>query len=304
MSQTIHILGAGAIGKALAVALQYHQKEVVLIRATVPEGSPVTENMKMVIGQGKDVLHGSIRVFPLQHFKRFDGPLVVTSKSYGNKQLAETLQSRVQNTPVILLQNGLGVERPFILNGYTQIYRCVLFITSQISDGLIRLKPVTASPIGIIKGEHDNLNDLVDMLNTETFPFASTRSIDDVVWRKAIANCVFNSICPLLETDNGIFHRDADVLAVAERVVSECLQVANAQGVKLSKEDVMNTILQISKSSDGQLISTLQDIRARRETEIDTLNLEVVRMASDLGMSHNVATTRVLGEMIKLKSAL
>ena len=63
-------------------------------------------------------------------------------------------------------------------------------------------------------------------------------------------------------------------------------------------------LLQISRSSDGQLISTYQDILAGRPTEIDTLNFAISRQADSLQLSHLVTETKLLGELVQLKSRL
>src|SRR5690606_37550336 len=132
----------------------------------------------------------------------------------------------------------------------------------------------------------------------------SAHQIQSVIWKKAIINCVFNSVCPLLDIDNGIFHRNSDALALARRVIAECLVVAEANGVILRLCDIENSLLKISRVSEGQAISTLQDIRSRRRTEIDTLNPEIVRIAAQLELQNAVPETRLLGELIRIKSEL
>jgi len=67
---------------------------------------------------------------------------------------------------------------------------------------------------------------------------------------------------------------------------------------------VMQQILTISRGSEGQLISTSQDINNGRETEIDFFNLAIARIAEYAVPKLDVATTRVLGEMVKIKSGL
>jgi 2-dehydropantoate 2-reductase len=112
---------------------------------------------------------------------------------------------------------------------------------------------------------------------------------------------VFNSVCPLLETDNGIFHRNPQALQIAECLVAECLCVAEQQGIKLNLAAVIDSLLLISRSSDGQFISTLQDIRNHRPTEIGTLNLAIAGMAAT---EQAVIETRLLGQLTLLKSQL
>jgi 2-dehydropantoate 2-reductase len=60
----------------------------------------------------------------------------------------------------------------------------------------------------------------------------------------------------------------------------------------------------ISRSSEGQLISTYQDILSKRKTEIDSLNFAVSEMAEELQIGNRVEKTKLLGEMIRLKSEL
>jgi len=47
---------------------------------------------------------------------------------------------------------------------------------------------------------------------------------------------------------------------------------------------------------------TLQDIKNRRETEIGTLNFEIVKIAKGMNKENLVMETGLLGELTKLKS--
>jgi 2-dehydropantoate 2-reductase len=113
---------------------------------------------------------------------------------------------------------------------------------------------------------------------------------------------VFNSVCPLLEIDNGVFHRNAAALEIGKKVIIECVGVANANGITLTLDDVLQNVLTISKMSDGQKISTYQDILNKRETEIETLNFAIAKLGHLSG--HALPVTSLLGEMTKLKSEL
>ena len=66
----------------------------------------------------------------------------------------------------------------------------------------------------------------------------------------------------------------------------------------LSESELMEQLTRISKGSDGQLISTLQDIRAGRQTEIDYLNLEIARVAASLQPALQLPRVELLGTMI------
>lgn len=299
---TIFIVGRGAIGKTLAVFLTLNKKKVILLRGSVDDGSQSVEEISVTLNDGT-LLKASVKVSTLSAIDELRGLVVLTNKSFGNKDLATSLKKKISSSPVVLLQNGLRVEQSFVENDFPSIYRCVLFVTSQnLGETSVRFKPVSACPIGAVKGNEVDLDQITTALTTQYFQFRNENNIEVVVWRKAIINCAFNSICPLLDIDNGVFHRDQNALAIAKRVVDECVAVARKKGISLNADDVIENLLLISKSSDGQLISTLQDIRKGLPTEIDTLNFEIVRVAREFGMEEKVKETRLLGEMTKLKS--
>lgn len=297
----IFIIGAGAIGKALSVFLHNAGKDVLLVRGSVNDEPEHSETLRVEINSGK-VLSATINVSSIARLSLLDGLVVLTNKSFGNARLAQLLKQKTGSSPVIILQNGLNVERPFIEAGFQHIYRCVLFVTAQINENnIVRFRPVTLCPVGRVRDSADNATQIASALNTAQFCFKPEQDIEHVIWKKTIANCVFNSICPLLDIDNGIFHRNSEALYIAKNIITECIDVAKAFNIALNSKEVTDSLLQISQQSDGQFISTLQDIRNGRETEIDTLNIEIARMADEMNIP--VPQTRLLGKMIQLKSS-
>jgi len=298
---TIYVIGAGAIGKALAVFLKMAGRQVILLRGSVDDGT--TETSKIRVEMENDVHEADIEITTLGAFKTLNGIVVLANKSYGNEHLAAALKSKVGASPIVLLQNGLGVEKPFMIDDFPEVHRCVLFVTCQsINATMLRFRPVAICPIGIVKGNANTLQHIVRELTTQHFVFASEEHIQQIIWKKAIVNSVFNSVCPLLEIDNGIFHRNANALNIARRVIAECTLIAREKGILIYAEDVEESLLKISRSSDGQLISTLQDILKKRRTEIDTLNFEIVRIAESVHNVEAVTETKLLGELTKLKA--
>ncbi len=299
--EDIYIIGNGVIAKGLAVALSLKGKNVTIIRGSVDHEKAYQENIE--VNTGAQSYNAIITVSTFGNHSTLNGLILLANKSFGNEQLAEKLKYTNKSTPIIFLQNGLGVEDPFIENGFTQLYRCVLMATSQaIGKSKVTLKVVAPSPIGIIKGFDQNLQEIVSQINTELFSFRTEKNIQNLIWKKVISNCVFNSICPLLEIDNGVFHRNHAALEIGKKVISECITVANTNHIALTADEVLQNVLMISKMSDGQKISTYQDILQKRETEIGTLNFSVAKLGHLSG--HSLPITSLLGEMTKLKSEL
>ena len=300
--ETIYILGAGAVGFPLAAYLKHAGRTVVAVRTSRKNVPQSTVNV--TVQGGTDQVTTPIETISLAKLTNLDGTLVITTKSYTNQALALALKERNATGPLVIMQNGVGVERPFLDAGFTAVYRCVLYVTTQpTSEFQFSFRPITASPIGVIEGTEAELAKCVERLNTNSFPFQAEADIQKQIWKKAIINSVFNSICPLLEVDNGVFVRDQETADLAQRVVKECITLTDRLKIGLSEAEVMKQIMVISTGSK-QLISTLQDIRNGRQTEIESLNLEIARLAASLQPPLYLPQTELLGKMILAKSVL
>ena len=124
--EIIYIIGAGAIGKALAVFLTLEGKKVIILRGSIDDRSHFFETIEIET-DSETTVSAKVEISTISNYPVLIGLIVLTNKSFGNKSLAEKLKSKITDSPIILLQNGLNVEQPFIDNHFRQIYRCVLF---------------------------------------------------------------------------------------------------------------------------------------------------------------------------------
>jgi 2-dehydropantoate 2-reductase len=300
--ETIYILGSGAVGFPLAAYLTNAGRKVVAVRTSRNDVPASTINV--TVQDAANQLKVPIETVSLSNLTQLDGTLVITTKSYTNRDIALKLKERKAAGPLIIMQNGVGVEKPFLDAGFAAVFRCVLYVTSQpTSEYDFSFHPIAASPIGMIQGTESELQQCVEQLNTDGFPFRTEINIQKEIWKKAIINSVFNSICPLLDVDNGVFVRDEESANLARQLVKECIRLTDRLTVGLSENEVMEQIMRISTRSK-QLISTLQDIKNGRQTEIESLNLEIARLAASLEPPLYLPQTELLGRMILAKSVL
>jgi len=88
---------------------------------------------------------------------------------------------------------------------------------------------------------------------------------------------VFNSVCPLLDTDNASFHRNPEALQIAEKFSAECLIVAGEQGVNLNLAEVIGSLLLNQPLFGTGSLSPPCKHPEPPATEIATLNLAIGR---------------------------
>lgn len=300
----IYVLGLGSVGLPLAAFLAAEGRNVVAVR-TSQKAAPAERIMISVRLGENAVLSVPMETVGLAELKEFDGVVVVAAKSYANPALASELMKKTLNGPLVIMQNGIGVEAPFLEAGFDCVCRCVLYITSQRdSANSVTFRQIASSPIGVVRGEASELKQCAAGLTTGRCQFHLVEDIRRDVWKKAIVNAVFNSICPLLDADNGVFARDSEAIELAREIVGECVVLAGAMGMPLTESEVMSQIMKISEGSQGVLISTLQDIRNGRKTEIESLNLAMSRLAASTSPPIHLGKTALLGRMILAKSRL
>jgi len=298
----IYVLGGGAVGLALAAHLAGEGRRAILVRTSrhdIPAGLVTLK----VHGPADSTLEARVETISFAQMDRLDGILVVATKSHANAALAAGLRGKAARGPLVLLQNGLSVESSFLEEGFTDVHRGVLYMTAQLpAENEVTFRAITSSPIGIVNGT--GLEDCVKALATTGFPFHAEENIQRDIWKKAIMNAVFNSICPLLDMDNGVFARSAEAAGIAAQIIRECAALASARGVSLPADELMEQVFRISRGSQGVLISTLQDINNGRPTEIESLNLEMARIAASLEPAIDLTCTELLGRMVLVKSRL
>lgn len=300
----IFIVGGGAIGFPLAAHLQAAGRAVTVLRVQDGSAQPTTQTIVVRSGEGTE-LKQAIACRPLAQMPTIGGLVVLATKANANERLAQTLAAHAPAIDLVVMQNGIGVERPFLGRQFRSLARCVVYITAEkIGPQRYTARMVKPSPIGLIETGGKPAADVVAALSTPGLAFCAQPEIVREVWKKGVINTVFNSICPLMEADNGIFERDAAIMDLARQVVHECVPVANRLGIALDAQEIVEQILSISRKSSGQLISTLQDIHARRETEIGHFNLEICREAQALTPPLHLALTQALGLLTQGKAAI
>ncbi|MGD9382370.1 MAG: 2-dehydropantoate 2-reductase, partial [Candidatus Thorarchaeota archaeon] len=185
------------------------------------------------------------------------------------------------------LQNGIGTEKKVaeVLGS-----RRVLRATTCMGALMTAPGEVTATGVGITElGSHfpenqEMVEEVVAMMRNAGFDVVSSENIEGVVWTKTIVNCGINPIGALTGMTNGEIYNDKRLRDLVIRLVEETAHVAEALGIELTTKDPVRYALGTAKATSENINSMLQDIRCCKQTEIDAITGEVIRLAKELGI--------------------
>jgi 2-dehydropantoate 2-reductase len=128
-------------------------------------------------------------------------------------------------------------------------------------------------------------------------PTEVSDNVRGALWAKLILNCAYNAMSAIAQVPYGVLVRGEGVNAVMQDVVSECLAVARADGVRVPG-NVPEAVAKLAQSMPAQYSSTAQDLARGKTSEIDHLNGYVLHRGVVLGVATPV--NRVLHTLVKL----
>lgn len=126
-----------------------------------------------------------------------------------------------------------------------------------------------------------------------------TAPVDDIlnhVWAKLLINAGINALTVIHDCPNGALLDSPDAVAVMRAAILEGKEVAEKSGI-YPGADPLKAAVEVCRATAANISSMLQDVRAKRLTEIDAINGALVRCAAELDIP--VPVNRELTRKIK-----
>ena len=218
-----------------------------------------------------------------------DFGIVATKAMHTSAAIAATAHAFAGGC-VATVQNGLGNEEA-IAEHVADVIRGTTFPAGRILEpghvqwdvkGDTTLGPFEAKP-----APFEEVERLADACTRGGMPTNAVHDARGPQWRKVIFNASTNPIGALTGLTHGRVCERLDLRALVSRLVDEGKAVAAAQGIELDAdpEALIDHAAKPEVAYDHKA-SMLQDVEARRPTEIDYLNGGIVRF----GREHGVPT--------------
>ena len=192
------------------------------------------------------------------------------------------------NGAVASVQNGVGNEET-IARHVRRVIRGTTFPAGRILEpGVVQWDvrgDTTLGPFEPSPARADEIALLADLCTRGGMPTTAVADARPAQWRKVVFNAATNPIGALTGLTHGRVCERPDLRSLVSGLVAEGTSVAAAQGVTLDAdpEELIDHAARRDVAYDHKA-SMLQDVEARRPTEIDYLNGGIGRFGRELGV--------------------
>jgi 2-dehydropantoate 2-reductase len=283
----ICIVGCGAVGSLFAANLALLDVEVWAYDLSRAHVDAINRDGLRLSG-AEDVLGRPRATRDPAELPQCDFGIVAT-KAMHTRNALEATAHVFQKGCVATVQNGLGNEE-VLAEFVPRVIRGTTFPAGKIVEpGHVQWDVKGDTTLGPYD-DRTPLAEVERLADACTRAGMPTNAVEDArgpQWRKVIFNASTNPIGALTGLTHGRVCERPDLRALVSGLVDEGKAVARAQGIVLDAdpEDLIDHAAKPEVAYDHKA-SMLQDIEARRQTEIDYLNGGIVRF----GREHGVPT--------------
>jgi 2-dehydropantoate 2-reductase len=301
--ERVCVVGGGVIGSLYAAHLSRVAEVWVLTRR--PEHAAALEREGLRVS-GRADFRGAVRATDdPAALPPFDVGIVAT-KATGVEAAATALAGRFDGSTIVTVQNGLGAEEIVRRHGDWPLVSGVTFMSgTRHADTHVEYILDTETWLGPYNGtDPARVEELAELLRSSGLkaqPFADLRPAQ---WSKLIFNATVNAVAAL----TGLPHdphfaaegEPGDLGHLVHALVDEGKAVAAAAGIELH-EDPWEMNVHATRRGSAHYPSMLEDVEARRPTEIELITGALVREAERLHVPVPLHTA--LYRLVKAKEA-
>jgi 2-dehydropantoate 2-reductase len=293
------VVGCGAVGSLFAASLaQLDDVEVWAYDVSEAHVAAINENGLRLTGVGE--LVGRLRATTdPSELPACDFGIVATKCMQTGAAVAATAHA-FRKGSVASVQNGVGNEEA-IAEHVERVIRGTTFPAGKVLEpGLIEWDvkgDTTIGPFEPSPAPMEQVERLAAACTRAGMPTAAVSDARGPQWRKLIFNAATNPIGALTGLTHGQVCEDTALRRFVSGLVDEGKAVAAAQGIELDQDP--EEMIDYAARPDvayAHKASMLQDVEAKRQTEIDFLNGGVARLGEEVGVPTplNVAVTALV----------
>ena len=234
--------------------------------------------------------------------------VLVCTKAYDSEHAARDLATHpelVGGADIVLCQNGWGDAETFCAHfPEKRVYNARVitgFYRPHKNHTQATVHADTVHVGSLFHGNVGGLEPLARAISAGDIPCQVTGAIEKDLWAKMLYNCALNPLGAIFDVTYGILGEWSHTRAIMDRIVDEIYAVMDASSYR-THWDTPGTYLAffygtLLPPTASHRSSMLQDIQAKKQTEIDALNGAVIALGHEHGIP--VASNAVVYDMVK-----
>lgn len=294
MIKNVLLCGLGAVGSIYANKI----KDYADLRILVDEDRLERYRKNPLILNGK-ILELNYILPDEQNFKA--DLIVITTKYDGLSDAVNSIKNFVKSDSIIIsLLNGINSEK-IIAKKYGQNK---VLLSYWIGHSAMRTgNKVSHDGIGTIvfgskKSNNENVAKLKEFFDYAKIEYKLPEDIEYNLWLKFMLNVSSNQPSAVYNATFGELINNPEYMDLIKKLMIEVQVIAKAEGVKNTGNMIDDALNTLSKMCPEGKTSMLQDVLAKRKTEVDMFAGTII----ELGKKHNIPTP--YNEMMKEKIEL
>jgi 2-dehydropantoate 2-reductase len=283
------VVGCGAVGSLFAANLARLDDVEVWAYDLARDHVDAINEQGLRLSGAEDV-HARLRATAdARELPPCDFGIVATKAMHTGAAIAAAAHAFAEGC-VASVQNGIGNEEEIALH-VERVIRGTTFPAGKVvAPAHVQWDVKGNTTLGPFEPQPAPAAEIARLAEACTHAGMPTQAVQDArgpQWRKLIFNAATNPLGALTRLTHGRVCERPDLRALVTRLVDEGSDVATAQGIELDAdpEELIDHAARKDVAYDHKA-SMLQDVEAKRQTEIDFLNGGIVRF----GREHGVAT--------------
>jgi 2-dehydropantoate 2-reductase len=269
----VAVLGCGAIGSLYAAHLAR------LPDVEVWAVDPWAEHVDAINEHGLRVSGNADFVAPVHALTEASGlPVcdfaIVATKALHTRPAVEAAAEALRDAAVVSVQNGIGNE-DVIAEVLPHVMRGSIVTAGAVTEpGVVRYDAPGDSWFGPFEPSPASAAEITRLAELLTRGGLRTHAMDDArgpQWTKVVFNAATSPLAALTGLTMGPLCTEPALRALVDSLVEEAIAVCEAAGITLLKQP-SESFTEAIETAWGHKPSMLQDILARRTTEVDVLN--------------------------------
>lgn len=291
----VGLIGLGAIGAPLAIALNNHLENNFYIIANGKR----KERLEKGVCINNQIYH--FHILEPHTPVKLDLIIICTKFNQLDNAIQDITDFVDENTKIVPFLNGISAEEKLayhfgkekIIYGFTRI------------AAMNENNHITYSHAGCYYLGHPQNNPILDDVKEISDLFYQAgihhRVPEDMLadkWFKFMNNVGENQVSAILDIPFGAWNASDHANTLRKKAGNEVLKIAKAKGIHIKQEWINKQRELLDKIPYHNNCSMVQDIHAKRKTEVDMFALEVIRLGKELGVATPV--NEILYHMIKV----